>query len=85
MCDLHLRPYPVVDGALALCIGNVLIQKGWIDKEYINQYVHGFKGICPVCGFGFNESNIEEATGVPYDLVVKAREMIHEEQVHGDQ
>ena len=42
MCDLHLRPYPGTDGALALCMGNILIQKGWIDKEYIDKYVHGF-------------------------------------------
>ena len=77
MCDLHLRPYPGTDGALALCMGNVLIQKGWIDKEYIDQYVHGFKEYAQYAA-GFNESNIEKLTGVPYDLVVKACEMIHE-------
>ena len=43
MCDLHLRPYPGTDGALALCMGSILIRKGWIDKEYIDKYVHGFK------------------------------------------
>ena len=27
---------------------------------------------------GFNETNVEKLTGVPYELVVKACEMIHE-------
>ncbi len=77
MCDLHLRPYPGTDGALALCMGNVLIQKGWIDKEYIDKYVHGFKEYAQYAA-GFNETNVEKLTGVPYELVVKACEMIHE-------
>ena len=53
MCDLHLRPYPGTDGALALCMGNILIRKGWIDKEYIDKYVHGFKEYAEYAA-GFN-------------------------------
>ena len=43
MADLHLRPKPGTDGALALCLGNLLIENGWIDEEYIRENVHGFE------------------------------------------
>lgn len=76
LADLHLRPYPGTDGALALCMGNVLIQKGWIDREFIEQYVSGFEEYAEYAK-GFNESNVEQLTGVPYEQVLKACEMIH--------
>jgi len=41
-CDLHLRPRPGTDGALALALGRELIQNGWIDRDYIRENVHGF-------------------------------------------
>lgn len=77
LADLHLRPRPGTDGALALCMANVLIQKGWIDREYIDRYVHGFEQYAEYVK-GFNESNIEQLTGVPYAQVLQACEMIHE-------
>lgn len=77
MCDLHLRPYPGTDGALAMCMANILIQKGWIDKDYIDRYVHGFEAYAEYVK-QFNESNIEQLTGVPYEQVMEACEMIHQ-------
>lgn len=77
LADLHLRPYPGTDGALALCMGNILIEKGWIDREFISQYVHGFEQYAEYVK-QFNESNIERLTGVPYAQVLQACEMIHE-------
>ncbi len=77
LADLFLQPRPGTDGALAHAIANVLIQNGWIDKPYIDKYVYGFEEYAAYVK-GFNESNIESLTGVPYDLVVKAAEMIHE-------
>lgn len=41
-CDLHLRIRPGTDGALALCLGRELIHGGWIDRDYIQENVHGF-------------------------------------------
>lgn len=77
IADLFLQPNPGTDGALALAIANVLIQNGWIDKEYIDQYVHGFEEYAQYCR-GFNETNVEELTGVPYEKVLAAAQMIHE-------
>lgn len=77
LADLHLRPRPGTDGALALCMANVLIQNGWINSEYIQKYVHGYEAFSEYVK-GFHEGNIETLTGVPYEQVVRACEMIHE-------
>ena len=77
MADLHLRPRVGTDGALAHAIANELIRRGWIDREYIESYVYGFEEYSGYVS-GFNESNIEALTGVPYELVVKAAAMLRE-------
>ena len=77
LCDLYLRPYPGTDGALALCMGNILIENGWIDAAYIEKYVHGFEEYKAYVK-QFNESNVEALTGVPYEQVLEACRMIWE-------
>ena len=77
LCDLYLRPYPGTDGALALCMGNILIEQGWIDRAYIEKYVHGFAQYQEYVK-GFSGSNIESLTGVPYEKVFEVCRMIHE-------
>ena len=77
LADLFLQPKQGTDGALAHAISNVLIERGWIDQSYIDRYVYGFEEFAEYVK-QFNESNVEELTGVPYELVVKAAEMIHE-------
>lgn len=77
LADLFLQPKSGTDGALAHAIANVLIRRGWIDKAYIDKYVYGFEEYAEYVS-GFNETNIEGITGVPYALVVRAAEMIHE-------
>lgn len=75
--DLHMRIRPGTDGALAHAIANELIENDWIDKEYIEKYVHGFEEYKEYVK-GFNGSNVEELTGVPYEQVKQAAKMIHE-------
>lgn len=77
LCDLYLRPYPGTDGALALCMGNILIENGWIDEPYIEKYVHGFAQYKEYVK-QFNSTNVEALTGVPYEKVFEACRMIHE-------
>ena len=77
LADLFLQPKSGTDGALAHAIANVLIENGWIDKPYIDKYVYGFEEYAEYVK-QFNETNVEELTGVPYELVVKAAQMIHE-------
>ncbi len=77
LADLFLQPKSGTDGALALAIANVLIERGWIDHDYIQKYVYGFEEYAEYVK-QFNESNIEEITGVPYEQVVEAAKLIHE-------
>lgn len=84
LADLHLRPRPGTDGALALCMGNTLIEKGWVDKDFIARHVHGFAEYAAYAK-GFNKDNVEKLTGVPYADVLKACQMIHESKTMGIQ
>ena len=77
IADLFLQPRPGTDGALALAIANELIENDWVDHEFIDKYVHGFAEYAEYCK-GFNASNVEELTGVPYEKVQEAARMIHE-------
>lgn len=58
-------------------MGSVLIQNGWIDRDFIRDHVHGFEAYAAYAA-GFNEGNVEQLTGVPYDQVVRACEMIRD-------
>lgn len=77
LADLVLQPKSGTDGALAHAIANVLIENGWIDRPYIDRYVYGFDEYAEYVK-NYNASNIEEITGVPYEKVVAAAKMIHE-------
>ncbi len=43
LADIHLRPVGGTDGALALGMANILIENGWIDRDYIERYVSGLR------------------------------------------
>lgn len=77
LADLFLQPRTGTDGALALAIANVLIQRGWIDRPYIEKYVYGFEEYAAYAA-GFHEGNIEALTGVPYSQVEAAARLIHQ-------
>lgn len=77
LADLHLRPRVGTDGALAHGIANILIQKGWIDSDYIQNHVYGFDEYRDYVA-GFHQGNLEQLTGVPYSQAMKAAEMLHE-------
>lgn len=77
LADLVLQPKSGTDGALAHAIANVLIENDWIDRAYIEKYVYGFEEYAEYVK-NFNESNIEELTGVPYTMVVEAAQLIHD-------
>ena len=43
VCDLHLRPRPGTDCALALGLGRELIVNDWVDHDYIRENVYGYE------------------------------------------
>ncbi len=72
MADLHLRIRPGTDGALALGMGKLIIDNGWVDEEYVKNHVYGFeeyvdyvkqfdlKRVCDITGL--RGEDIEKAT-----------------------
>jgi anaerobic selenocysteine-containing dehydrogenase len=41
--DLHLRPHPGTDGALALAVGHVIVRDGLQDHEYVTAHTTDFE------------------------------------------
>ncbi len=41
LADLHLKPRPGTDGALALGMAHVILSEGLYDEEFLDRYAHG--------------------------------------------
>lgn len=76
--DIHLRPIPGTDGALALGIARVLITEDLYNKEYVEKYTYGFKEYKDYV-MKFTPEKVEEITGVPKEEMIKAARMMAEE------
>ena len=72
---MWLQVRPGSDGALALGMCNALIQNGWYDKEFVEQWVHGFDEFAEMCA-EWTPEKTEEVTWVPADKVVAAAKLI---------
>ncbi len=71
LADLHLQLRPGTDGALALGMANLMIQRGLINQDFIDRYVHGFEEYkAYVQQFTLEET--ERITGVPAELIEQA-------------
>ncbi len=75
--DLHLRPLPATDGALALCLGRELIEHGWTDADYIEKNVYGFADYAAYVQT-FTPEYTQSVTGVPAEEIRQAARLIHE-------
>ncbi|MEM0092678.1 MAG: formate dehydrogenase subunit alpha, partial [Saccharolobus sp.] len=75
--DLFIRPKPGTDAAVLAGVANYLIDKGWIDKEFIEKRVKGFEEFKESIK-GFTLDYVESITNVPKDQIIKLAEMIHE-------
>lgn len=76
--DIHLRPMPGTDGALALGIARVLITEDLYNKEYVEKYTYGFEEYKNYV-MEFTPEKVEEITGVPKEDMIKAARMMAEE------
>lgn len=61
--DLLFSPLPGTDGALALSIASVLIEKGFIDQAFLNNYVKGFDEFKK--SLSIKPEEAEKITGIP--------------------
>ncbi|MEM3972520.1 MAG: formate dehydrogenase subunit alpha [Saccharolobus sp.] len=75
--DLFIRPKPGTDAAVLAGVAKYLIDKGWIDKEFIEKRVKGFEEFKESIK-GFTLDYVESITNVPKDQIIKLAEMIHE-------
>ena len=71
LADLHLQPCPGTDLILAGAMAQVLIEKGWIDGDFIATCTEGFEEYRQAVA-GCTPAQAEEITGVPADDIVEA-------------
>ena len=73
--DIHLRPIPGTDGALALGMARVMITEGIYNKEYVERYTTGFEEYKAYV-MEFTPEKVEEITGVPKDDMIAAARLM---------
>lgn len=75
LADIHLRPKPGTDGVLAHGFARFLIHAGKIDKNFIENHVHGFKEYANYIE-QFDICTVSNITGIPEQYIIRASEMI---------
>lgn len=73
--SLLLQPYPSTDAAIALAVANILIQKEWIDKQFVESHVFGFEQFAQHVK-PFTAQWASDISGVPSNLIEKLAEYI---------
>lgn len=72
--DIHLQLRPGTDGALALGMANLMIERGWTDQAFIDKHVHGFEEYRDYVS-QFTLEKTEAITGVPAAKIEAAVKM----------
>jgi anaerobic selenocysteine-containing dehydrogenase len=66
--DWHIAPKPGTDGALAMAMIHTIIEDGWVDQDYVDQYTVGFADLKERAQTRTPEW-AEEITGVPAHVI----------------
>ena len=75
LADLHLRPRPGTDAALAHGLARIFVEKGWVDKAYIERHVQGFFEYRAYIN-DFTPERVEQLTGVSAQELENAAHLI---------
>ena len=75
-CDMWIDIKPKSDLTLLYTLANVLIEKGWIDNEYINKYTEDFEDFREHVK-KYTLEDIEEKTGISKGRVLELAKIIH--------
>ena len=75
--DIWIDIKPKADLVLFYTLANLLIEKNWINKEYIENYTEGFEEFKKHVT-RFTLKNVEEATGISKERVLELAQIIHE-------
>lgn len=73
--DIHLRPKPGTDGALAHAFARFLIHEDKIDRNFIKKHVHGFEEYSSYVE-QFDIKKVSDITGISKKDILEAAEMI---------
>ena len=73
-CDLYLPIKPGRDAALFAGVLQVMIEKDWIDREFIEKHTVGFDDVAAYCST-WTLARTAEVTGVPARSISAAAEM----------
>lgn len=79
LADVHLQPRPGTDGALALGFINLLIQENLYDKEFVEEWTHGFDELAELAS-EYTPEKVEEITWVPAEKLREAVKLVTENQ-----
>ena len=75
LADLYIQIKPGTDAALALGIGNYLIEKNYCDNNFIDNYTLGFENYKKNTE-KFNISKVSRVTAIPENEIIKLAEML---------
>ncbi len=73
LADVHLQLRPGSDGALALGFINILIRDNLVDKQFVDEWTHGYEGLADLAA-QYPPEKVEEITWVP---AAKLEEAVH--------
>lgn len=73
--DLHLQPRPGTNVALLNGIANLLIENGWIDRQFVSEHTVEFEEFRETAS-AYSPARVEEICGVPEDSLRRAAEWI---------
>jgi anaerobic selenocysteine-containing dehydrogenase len=73
MADIHLRPRPGSDGALALSMMNVIISRGLCNASFIEKNTIGFDELKKLAG-QYKPEHAETITGIPAQDIIRVSE-----------
>ncbi len=73
--DIHLRQKPGTDIALINGLMCILIEKGWVDEEFIKDRTEGFKDLSATVS-QYPPEKTSAITGVPVDQLYQAAELL---------
>lgn len=76
VADMWIDIKPKADLILLYTLANVLIEKGWINNEYIENYTENFEGYKEFVT-KFTLDTVEETTGISAERVLELAEIIH--------
>lgn len=75
-CDIWYDIKPKSDLIFLYTLANILIEKDWIDKEYIEKYTEDFEGFKEHVK-SFTLDKVEHETGISSERMLELAEIIH--------